>query len=80
MKSKSSSAKGLIFGRGTQQFSPKVIRQVGRDNIIVIATKHKLRGLKSLRVDIDDPNLDNMLRGYMKVVTDYREERMVRID
>jgi len=71
---------GFIFGRGNQQISPKVIREVGLDNIIVIATKHKLSSLKSLRVDTGDSRLDGELRGYRKVITDYREERMVRVE
>jgi len=71
---------GFIFGRGNQQISPKVIRMVGRENIVVIATKHKLRGLKILRVDTGDPELDDELRGYIKVVTDYREERVAKIE
>ncbi len=71
---------GFIFGRGNQQISPAVIRQVGRDNIIVVATRDKLRNLKSLRVDTGDSDLDNELRGYIKVVTDYREERIKRVE
>jgi predicted polyphosphate/ATP-dependent NAD kinase len=70
---------GFIFGRGNQQISSKVIRMVGRENIVVIATKHKLRGLKGLRVDTGDPELDDELRGYLKVVTDYREEHVVNV-
>ena len=49
---------GFIFGRGNQQISAKVIRQVGLDNVVVVATTSKLRGLKSLRVDTGDPALD----------------------
>ena len=71
---------GFIFGRGNQQISPAVIREVGIDNIIVIATKQKLRELRSLRVDTGDPELDRALRGYMRVVTDYREEHMMRVE
>ena len=71
---------GFIFGRGNQQISPSVIRRVGLDNIVVIATKHKLRGLKSLRVDIGDPTIDENLRGDIKVVVDYREERVTKIE
>ncbi len=70
---------GFIFGRGNQQISPAVIRQVGRDNIIVVATKHKLRGLKTLRVDTGDPDLDEEFSGYIKILVDYKEERTMRI-
>ena len=71
---------GFIFGRGNQQISPRVVREVGLDNIVVVATKHKLSGLKSLRVDTGDPKLDEELRGYKKVVTDYREEHVVHVE
>ena len=71
---------GFIFGRGNQQISPRVIREVGLNNIIIVATRHKLRGLRSLRVDSGEVTLDKKLRGYRKVVTDYREEHEVRIE
>jgi predicted polyphosphate/ATP-dependent NAD kinase len=56
-----------------------VIQQVGRDNIIVIATKHKLRGLNHLRVDTGDTTLDDVLRGYMRVVVDYNEIHVIPV-
>ena len=71
---------GFIFGRGNQQISPEVIRAVGLDNIIVVATKSKLRGLRALRVDTGDPELDEALRGYMRVVADYGEEVVMRVE
>ena len=71
---------GFIFGRGNLQISPAVIRQVGRDNIVVIATEDKMRKLKKLRVDTGDPNLDDTLRGGVKVVTDYKKERVIHIE
>lgn len=71
---------GFIFGRGNQQISPEVIRRVGLDNIVVIATEGKLRSLKSLRVDTGDPNLDDALRARnIKVVTDYKTEYVMRV-
>ena len=45
---------GFIFGRGNQQISAKVVRQVGSDHVVVIATKGKVEHLKSLRVDTGD--------------------------
>jgi predicted polyphosphate/ATP-dependent NAD kinase len=69
---------GFIFGRGNQQISPEVIRQVGLDNILVVATENKLRSLKNIRVDTGDPSLDDTLRGHpLKVITDYKTERAI---
>jgi predicted polyphosphate/ATP-dependent NAD kinase len=72
---------GFIFGRGNQQISPKVIRQVGLDNIVVIATKSKLDRLKSLRVDTGDTELENELKAHeINVVTDYKSMQKVAVE
>jgi predicted polyphosphate/ATP-dependent NAD kinase len=62
---------GHIFGRGNQQFSPAVIRAVGRENVIVVATQTKLLSLGGgpLLVDTGEPDLDASFDGYAKVVT-----------
>jgi len=70
---------GFIFGRGNQQISPKVIRLVGRSNIIVIATHRKMRSLETLRVDTGDEEVDRMLRGYIRVIVDYNEDLVVKV-
>ena len=72
-------SQGFIFGRGNQQISPEVIRRVGRENIVVIATHYKLSTIPCLRVDTGDPELDELLRGYMRVITDYGEEKIVKV-
>jgi predicted polyphosphate/ATP-dependent NAD kinase len=33
-----------------------------------------------LRVDTGEADVDGMLRGYIKVITDYREWRVIRIE
>jgi len=71
---------GFIFGRGNLQISPAVIQQVGRKNIVVIATEAKIEKLKKLRVDTGDPNFDHKLRGEIKVITDYNKERVVHVE
>jgi predicted polyphosphate/ATP-dependent NAD kinase len=72
---------GFIFGRGNQQISREVIRQVGLDNIVVVATEDKMRNLKSLRVDIGDSNLDDAFREHpIKVITDYQAERAMQVE
>jgi predicted polyphosphate/ATP-dependent NAD kinase len=72
---------GFVFGRGNQQISPKIIRQVGLDNIIVVSTKSKLDSLRSLKVDTGDPELDAAIREHkLRVVTDYKTEYLVPIE
>jgi len=71
---------GFIFGRGNQPMSPAVIRQIGLENITVVATRQKLGGLRCLRVDTGDRELDQALRGHIKVITDYREEHMMPVE
>jgi len=71
---------GFIFGRGNQQISPKVIRKVGRDNIVVVATENKMKNLKRLKVDTGDSELDASFRGTINVVTDYKVEQTVLIE
>lgn len=72
---------GYIFGRGNQQLSARLIRQVGIGNIIVAATRRKLLALggKPLRVDTGDSALDDALSGYIGVVTDLRETHTYRV-
>jgi len=72
---------GFIFGRGNQQISAKVIRQVALDNVVVAATKSKLDRLKSLRVDTGDPQLDKDLRAHeINVVIDYKSKRKMPVE
>ncbi len=71
---------GFIFGRGNQQISPNVIKKVGIDNIIVVATENKMKNLKSLKVDTGDKELDTEFAGTINVVTDYKTKQKVRIE
>ncbi|MCF2136611.1 MAG: ATP-NAD kinase family protein [Candidatus Thorarchaeota archaeon] len=73
---------GMLFGRGNQQISPKIIRLVGKDRIRVLSTPGKLKGIegKTLKVDTGDPEVDEMLRGYIRVITDYNEVRLVKVE
>jgi predicted polyphosphate/ATP-dependent NAD kinase len=73
---------GMLFGRGNQQISPGIIKRVGRENIMVISTPSKLKGIAGevLRVDTGDSQVDEMLRGYIRVITDYNEMRLIKIE
>jgi predicted polyphosphate/ATP-dependent NAD kinase len=70
---------GFIFGRGNQQISPEVIRRVGVDNVIVIATPTKLKGLDVLRVDTGDPEVDQSLAGWRRVIVGYGQYKLVKV-
>jgi predicted polyphosphate/ATP-dependent NAD kinase len=70
---------GFIFGRGNKQFTPRVISQVGPENIRVIATRQKLKTLDCLRVDTGDLEVDEMLCGWLTVTVGYRESRMMEV-
>ncbi|MFT4799258.1 MAG: putative polyphosphate/ATP-dependent NAD kinase [Candidatus Azotimanducaceae bacterium] len=65
---------GHLFGRGNQQLSARVIRAVGQDNILVVATKSKLEALANgVVVDTGDAALDQSLSGFIRVVTGYED-------
>lgn len=72
---------GHLFGRGNQQFSPAVIRRLGRDNIVVAATRNKIEALagRPLLVDSGDPELDQQLCGLIPVVSGYDDTLLVRV-
>ncbi len=70
---------GFIFGRGSKQFTPTVIRAVGRENVIVVGTRRKVSQLDCFRVDTGDEQLDEMLSGYIKATVGYREWMMVEV-
>jgi predicted polyphosphate/ATP-dependent NAD kinase len=73
---------GFIFGRGNPQISPAVIKKVGKQNILIIATRSKLSTLglgRPLLVDTGDEETDKMLSGYTRVVTGYNEEVVLKV-
>lgn len=72
---------GILLGRGNQQISPEIVKRVGKQRTIVAATKGKLQGIEEgvLRVDTGDVDVDRMLKGYIRVATDYREWRLMPV-
>ncbi len=72
---------GHLFGRGNQQISPQVIERIGRDGIIVVSTPEKLYALGSqpLLVDTGSRTVDEMLSGYLTVVTGYNERAVRKV-
>src|SRR5439155_1519249 len=73
---------GFLFGRGNQQISPQVIRRVGVENITVVGSRSKIEALHPRRLLTDSGNdeIDQQLRGYLRVITGYREEMVVKVE
>ncbi len=71
---------GFVFGRGNKQFTPKILKRVGKKNIIIIGTEDKIKSLKCLRVDTGDDETDKLLEGLTKVIIGYKEELICKIE
>ena len=69
---------GHILGRGNQQFTPEILKRVGKENIVIIAARGKILALngRPLLVDTNDARLDQSFSGYVRVVTGYNESIM----
>jgi len=72
---------GFLLGRGNQQLSPAVLRRVGGDALVVVATESKLAALRGrpLLVDTGDAELDRRLAGHVRVVVDRRRFVVYRV-
>ena len=72
---------GHIFGRGNQQLSAAVIRKVGLEHVIVVASETKLLSLSGgpLLVDSGDAALDAAFAGYRQVVTGLGRRTIYRV-
>ncbi len=67
---------GFVFGRGNPQLSPAVIREC---DLRIVASRAKLDAVPVLRVDTDDPDLDDELAGWVRVRVGKFETRMMKI-
>ena len=72
---------GFLIGRGNLQLSPAVLRGIGIDNILGIATPAKLLGLSEVRIDTGEDSLDEEIRAkkYLKMLQGYRTTRIIRV-
>lgn len=69
---------GYLLGRGNQQISPSVLKSIGKENMMILATDSKLiqQQGRPLLIFTGDRATDQMLSGYYKVKTGYKSEVM----
>ncbi|NTV00242.1 MAG: ATP-NAD kinase family protein [Methanoregulaceae archaeon] len=72
-------ALGAVLGRGTQQVSPRVLRTIGKDQVIVVSTPQKLASTPVLFIDTGDSELDQMFGENISVITGYRIAQRKRL-
>lgn len=72
---------GFLFGRGNQQLSASVIRRVGIDNLVVVASADKLAALSGsgLCVDTGDATFDDEFPAYLPVLTGAQRRALVAV-
>ena len=72
---------GYVFGRGNQQLSHRVLKKVGKENIIIGASEGKMIALegKPLLVDTGEGDFDRDLAGYVKVITSMNRQMAYKI-
>ncbi|MTI94962.1 MAG: ATP-NAD kinase [Firmicutes bacterium] len=72
---------GHILGRGNQQIGPSLILQAGKENLVIVSLLGKLATIPggALLVDTGSDEVDQMLRGPIRVLTGYRHEHVCRI-
>ena len=73
---------GFLFGRGNQQITAELIRQVnGPDDITIVASRTKLASLdgRPLLVDTGDADLDEELSRVYPILTGYDEFLLYRV-
>ena len=73
---------GFLIGRGNLQLSPDVLKKIGIDNIMGVATPAKLLSISRIRIDTGDTSLDKEIRGkkYVKIIQGYRTIKIVKIE
>ena len=73
---------GFLIGRGNLQLSPDVLRMIGIDNILGVATPAKLIGLNAVRIDTGEVELDQVFqkKRFMKILQGFRTTRLIRVE
>ena len=72
---------GYILGRGNHQISSRIVKSIPKEQFLICCTNRKLGTLKDgeLRVDTPDTAFNKSQIGFVKVITDIDQRKMVRL-
>ncbi len=72
---------GYLLGRGNQQISPKVLKIIGKDNILIIAPNSKIVDLRGnpLLIYTGDETTDKKLAGYYRIKVGYKMDIIYKV-
>jgi predicted polyphosphate/ATP-dependent NAD kinase len=73
---------GFLLGRGNQQISPRVLRRVGTENLVIVGGADKVATLDPpvLHVDLGDGEPDLALDGYRQVRVAPEQSIVLRVE
>jgi len=73
---------GFLFGRGNLQISPVILEKIGPENLLIVATRYKMQNISHqiLKLDTRSSELDEKMRGLYKVLVDYDEIKICKVE
>lgn len=72
---------GYLLGRGNHQLSPRILKKIPKENILIACSNQKLQTIKDqlLRVDTIDKSFNQSMRGFIRVITNHGEMKMIKV-
>lgn len=72
---------GYILGRGNHQISPRIVKMIPKEQVLICSTNRKLKTIKDgiLRIDTTDEAFNISMSGYIKVIIDIDQRRMLKV-
>lgn len=73
---------GFLLGRGNQQLSATLLRELAHPDLWIVGTRTKLASLdgRPLLIDTNEPDLDQAMAGLYEVITGYEDCMLYRVD
>lgn len=72
---------GYILGRGNHQISPRILKCIPKEHLLICCSSKKLATLKDgvLRIDTPNKEFNLSMTGFIKVIIDIDQRTMIRV-